>query len=235
MTKTTALTLFSLLAGSAAAFQSLHQQPATTCTTTALKASELDGSFGTTVETANKCPPAGAWIFDQIEQEKGKQWFRTSEIKHGRVAMVATIGYMIQKWGIHLPLYLGPSGSNAFHPESEQAWYLSESAGVTFSDIAHANSPLEAMGMVPLFGWYQVLLVAGWFELVSFNRSGKSEIPGDFGYDPLGFTKRPGGLQSEELKNLRLKELKNGRLAMIAIAGWVSNDLIPGAFPVPHP
>jgi Chlorophyll A-B binding protein len=127
--------------------------------------------------------------------------------------MVATIGYMIQKWGIHFPLYLGPSGSNGFHPESDQAWYLSKEAGITFSDIAHAATPLEALAMVPLFGFYQILFVAGWFELLVARRQ-DSDIPGNFGYDPLGFTKREGGFDSEEITQLRIQEIKNGRLAM---------------------
>jgi len=32
-----------------------------------------------------------------------------------------------------------------------------------------------------------------------------------------------------------MKEIKNGRVAMLAIAGWVANEAIPGAFPVWHP
>lgn len=221
--------VLSLVAASASAFTT---QPVGQ-TSTALKASQWDGTFGTGAETAGKCPPYGAQIFDNIGP-RGIKWFQTAEIKNGRVAMVATIGYMIQKWGIHFPLYLGPSGSNGFNPESDQAWYLSESAGVTFSDVAHAATPLDALGMVPLFGWYQILFVAGWFELLAANRE-ESDIPGNFGYDPLGFTKREGGFDSEEIKSLRMKEIKNGRLAMMTMAGWVSDDLIPGSFPLPHP
>lgn len=209
----TTILILSLLAVSASAFQTMLLKPSmATTTSTPLKASNLDGTFGTGPETGDKCPPLGAYIFDNIN-ERGIKRFKTCEIKHGRVAMVATIGYMIQKRGIHFPLYLGPSGSNPFNPESDQDWFLSESAGVTFTDIAHAPSPIEALGMVPLFGWYQVLFVAGWFELLKAGTQ-QSEIPGDFGFDPLGFTKREGGLESPELKNLRLKEIKNGRLAM---------------------
>lgn len=206
-----------------------------TSTATALNAA-IDEAFGTTVETGFKCPPLGAKILEGGNPESIK-WFQNAEIKHGRVAMIATIGYMVQKMGVHFPLYLGPSGSNCFHPESDVAWYLSTSAGVTFSDVAHAATPLDAVQMVPAAGWLQVFFAAGLFEATAFNRQWNQEgrVPGDYGYDPLGFTKREGGWDSEELKSLRIKEIKNGRLAMMTMAAWVSNDLIPGALPVWHP
>jgi len=197
--------------------------------------SSLDDAFGVSTETGNKCPPLGAAILEDARPEALK-WFQNAEIKHGRIAMIATIGFMVQKMGVHFPLYLGPTGSNAFHPASDEAWMLSTSAGVSFSDIATA-APLDAIKMVPLAGWLQIFFVAGWFECVAFERqwNRENDIPGDYGYDPLGFTKREGGFESEELKSLRLKEIKNGRVAMMAIAGWVSNEAIPGAFPVWHP
>jgi hypothetical protein len=100
--------------------------------------------------------------------------------------MVATIGFLVQKLGVHFPLYLGPTGSNAFHPASDQAWLLSSTTGVTFSDIATA-APLDAIKMVPAAGWAQILFVAGWFESVASNRQWVKEnpVPGDYGYDPL--------------------------------------------------
>ena len=115
----------------------------------------IDEAFGTTVETGFKCPPIGAKILEGGNPESIK-WFQNAEIKHGRVAMVATIGYMVQKMGVHFPLYLGPSGSNCFHPESDGSWYLSTTEGITFSDIAHAASPLEAVQMIPAAGLLQV-------------------------------------------------------------------------------
>jgi hypothetical protein len=166
----------------------------------------IDEAFGVTVETGRKCPPLGAWILEDA-QPSALKWFQNAEIKHGRIAMVATIGFLVQKLGVHFPLYLGPTGSNAFHPASDQAWLLSSTTGVTFSDIATA-APLDAIKMVPAAGWAQILFVAGWFESVASNRQWVKEnpVPGDYGYDPLGFTKREGGLESEELKSLRIKE-----------------------------
>jgi len=201
----------------------------------AVRMSSLDGEFGVGIELGNKCPPLGAKLLEDA-QPSALKWFQNAEIKHGRIAMVATIGFWIQKLGIHFPLYLGPTGSNGFHPESDATWMLSTSEGVSFSDIA-AASPLEAVTMVPAAGWLQIFFVAGWFESLAYLRqfSVDNPIPGDYGYDPLGFTKREGGWDSDELKSLRLKEIKNGRLAMMTIAAWVSNEAIPGALPLWHP
>lgn len=200
-----------------------------------LNMAAIDEAFGITVETGNKCPPLGRWILEDAQPDAIK-WFQNAEIKHGRIAMVATIGFMIQKWGIHMPLYLGPDGSNAFHPESETAWLLSSTTGVTFSDVA-AAAPLDAIKMIPAAGFLQIFFVAGWFECIAYHRQWNQgrEILGDYGYDPLGFTKREGGWDSKELTDLRMKEIKNGRLAMLTIAGWVANEAIPGALPVWHP
>ena len=221
-----------LLAGSASAFA-----PASVVSrsSVATNMASIDEAFGVSIETGNKCPPLGARILEDTQPDALK-WFQNAEIKHGRIAMVATIGFMVQKFGVHFPLYLGPTGSNVFHPASDSAWYLSTSSGVTFSDIA-AASPLEAIKMVPAAGLLQIFFVAGWFECVAYQRQWVEEgrVPGDYGYDPLGFTKREGGFESEELKSLRLKEIKNGRVAMMTIAAWVSNEAIPGALPVWHP
>ena len=222
-----------LLAGSATAFapSGVASRPALAVR----QMSSIDEAFGVSIETGNKCPPLGAKILEDTQPDALK-WFQNAEIKHGRIAMVATIGFMVQKWGVHFPLYLGPTGSNVFHPASDQAWYLSTSSGVTFSDVA-AAAPLDAIGMVPAAGWLQIFFAAGWFECVAFERQWNQEgrVPGDYGYDPLGFTKREGGFDSDELKSLRMKEIKNGRVAMMTMAAWVSNELIPGALPVWHP
>ena len=224
--------ILTLLAGSAAAFAPANVAPRTA---TAVEMSSIDSAFGVSIETGNKCPPLGAKILEDA-QPSALKWFQNAEIKHGRIAMVATIGFMVQKSGVHFPLYLGPTGSNVFHPASDTAWFLSSTSGVTFSDLA-AAAPLDAIQMVPVAGWVQIFFAAGLFESVAYYRQWvqESAIPGDYGYDPLGFTKREGGWDSKELTSLRLKEIKNGRVAMMTIAAWVSNEMIPGALPVWHP
>lgn len=58
------------------------------------------------------------------------------------------------------------------------------------------------------------------FEAVSFyairqTMEGKRE-PGDFGFDPLGL-----GKNKAAFDRFRLSEIKNGRLAMIAVGGFI--------------
>jgi len=225
----TTLALSMLLASPASAFTA--PTPTQTSFSLSAEASKYDSMIGVSYETNNKCPPLGAQLLDQFGPD-ATTWFQVAEIKHCRVAMLATVGFINQKLGVHFPLYGGPTGSNGFNPVSDAAWFLSPSEGITFSDLA-TLPPLDAITKVPGFGWVQLIAFAGWFELIVASQEGKfSDVPGDFGYDPLGFTKREGGLESEELKSLRLKEIKNGRLAMIAIAGWVADEVIPGAFPL---
>lgn len=222
--------VLTLLVSAASAFAPVSISRAST----AIQASELDGEFGTGIEFGFKCPPLGAAILEDATPE-AVNWFQNSEIKHGRVAMVAVIGFMNQKFGVHFPLYGGPSGSNVFSPDSSEGWMLSASNGISFGDLAKL-APLDAVAAVPVAGWLQILFAAGAFEATAYHRQYNlgGRVPGDYGYDPLGFTKGE-SMDSDKMKSMRMKEIKNGRVAMITIAGWVAGEAIPGAFPVWHP
>lgn len=59
--------------------------------------------------------------------------------------------------------------------------------------------------------------------------NGSGRKPADFGFDPLGFLKNKTPEQVEEMK---LKEIKNGRLAMLAFSGVVTQAVLTqGPFP----
>merc|ERR1719454_736052 len=79
----------------------------------------------------------------------------------------------------------------------------------------------------------QLLLWIGLIEIFSFigidqMLRGSGREPGDFGFDPVGFIAE-GGKKKEEMQ---MKELANGRLAMFAFGGAVTQAVLTGnSFP----
>jgi hypothetical protein len=74
----------------------------------------------------------------------------------------------------------------------------------------------------------QLLFWIGLFETVSLvgvdqMLRGSGREPGDFGFDPLGF-----GSDPEKLKDLKEKEIANGRLAMFGFGGIVTQAVLTG-------
>eukprot|EP00001_Collodictyon_triciliatum_P142561 24927_2 len=51
-------------------------------------------------------------------------------------------------------------------------------------------------------------------------------LPGDVGFDPLGFS------EVFDVKVLREAELKHGRIAMLAVLGWIVQETAPASI---HP
>ena len=79
----------------------------------------------------------------------------------------------------------------------------------------------------------QILLWVGFIEMCvgvpAMNEmlSGESSrMPGDFSFDPLGLGK------GDKLARKRLVEVKNGRLAMLAVSGIVHHQFITGKGPL---
>merc|ERR1719320_1962799 len=120
---------------------------------------------------------------------------RVTELKHGRVSMLATLGYMV--------------------PEGYKFdGFLSPSEGIQFSDVPHG---LAAISKVPAAGWAQILAFAGFIELVYFKADPK-RAPGDYANaGVLGFPDGSTIADPEEKKRRLNAEIANGRLAMTAI------------------
>merc|ERR1719502_1687266 len=78
----------------------------------------------------------------------------------------------------------------------------------------------------------QILLWVGLLEVFSFIAidqmlRGSGREPGDFGFDPLGMISDP-----EKKEMMQMKELANGRLAMFAFGGAVTQAVLTGnSFP----
>jgi len=109
--------------------------------------------------------------------------------------------------------------------------------GFAFTDFYHLPgfdySTLEAHDACVASGaMSQLLLWIGLLELfsaISIDQMlrGSGREPGDYGFDPLGFATDPA-----KKEQLQMKELANGRLAMFAIGGFLTQSVLTGhSFP----
>jgi len=167
-----------------------------------------DEYVGASVETGGK-------VFDPLDVLKlhsvapnvlpHPKWWVESEIKHCRIAMLASVGAFTGQYGLVIP------------------GYTADPDPVTNLDKYITEWPL---------GFAQIIFAIGLIEGANFPGEfwfGKgSRVAGDNGYDPLGFFK---GKTPAQKDTLRLQELKNGRLAMIAMAAYTSEHWIPGSVP----
>ena len=76
--------------------------------------------------------------------------------------------------------------------------------------------------MIQIFGWISFLEACSWAALANMNNYDR--VPGSFGFDPLNLYPK----DAEGQKKMQLSELKNGRLAMMAVGGMVHGALVTG-------
>ena len=126
---------------------------------------------------------------------------RSVELKHGRIAMMAAMGYITPEVIGKLPGYLSPS------------------AGLKFADIPNG---LGAVGKVPLLGWLQILAYFAFVEIAGGFEDYKTGTPGDYGWKVLT-SKDP----KERVKKLNA-EIANSRLAMTAIFAMIAQNGVVG-------
>merc|ERR1719506_2536537 len=93
---------------------------------------------------------------------------------------------------------------------------LSPSQDLHFDDIP------GGLGAVPGAGWLQIVALVGIHEL-TVAKQDYTKVPGEINTF-LGF--KPD--DPEVFKNKQLKELKNGRLAMIAVLGELTAQQVSG-------
>jgi len=156
------------------------------------------------VEPLGFFDPAG---FSKEASEGRIKFYREVELKHGRIAMLAALGFPI---------------AEQFHP-------LFGGEVDVPSYIAFQETPLQAfwpavVGVISLIEIFSVFSFNSPFggEMFSIRTDFES---GDLGFDPLRLKPE----SAEEFKEMQTKELNNGRLAMIAVAGMVCQELATGA------
>jgi len=155
--------------------------------------------------------------------ETGK-FIRAAELKHGRAAMLGTVGYWFHKTGW------------TFDKISVHE-YLSVTKDIKFADLAAMN-PLAAMKSLPVESWGQMFAFCGLIEIYELTHTdGKlaydetvapglqaGGLTGDLGWNPLQITVDD---------RRRTVELQNGRAAMFAISAWIAAETVPGSMPLP--
>mmetsp|Transcript_15866 Transcript_15866/g.36194 ORF Transcript_15866/g.36194 Transcript_15866/m.36194 type:complete len:190 (+) Transcript_15866:688-1257(+) len=168
-----------------------------------------------------------------MDTEDSIRFLREAEIKHGRVAMAAFVGYCVQS-NFHWPWAMKLDGTP--FPSTDL-------------------SPPEQWAALPIESKHQILTLIGFLEIYSelassvtdesvyqphYMRGGKPGAFPKFGaavphpvplnlYDPLGFSKN----RSEEAKARGLvAEINNGRLAMLGIFGFLLEQTLPGSIPL---
>ncbi|CAE8612232.1 unnamed protein product [Polarella glacialis] len=131
---------------------------------------------------------------------------RSVEIKHGRVCMLATMGYITPEVAGHWP------------------GYLSFSEKVKFADIPNG---LAAISKVPGLGWFQIIAYAAFCEInAGYDADiNKRNEPGNMGWRPPLLS----GRDPEARKRSLASEIANGRLAMMAIMGMLFQDGLTGS------
>jgi len=171
-------------------------------------------------------------------EEASIAWLRHAEIKHGRVAMAAFIGFIA-----------AANYENIGAPMAA-SMYPALPSGLTAPEV---------WDNIPFLAKLQIIGAIGVFEHISEDKNflaadGKVHYMrgGTPGYmptfkanvhplplnlwDPFGFTKN---LTKEQKAKKLNAEVNNGRLAMIGIFGFVSASCVPGSVPaldgiIPH-
>ena len=129
------------------------------------------------------------------------KWARETELANGRSAMLATVG-----------------------------WFFPYTLGTFDSQDVTSTDPMAAILEADPQWWAQFVVLCGTFEAYKYKKAlegksytGKGEPVVDYlkGYPA----------EEDERRKMEMKELKNGRLAMIGIASFLSAHFIPGSVP----
>ena len=167
------------------------------------------------VDYAKSLPGAGPFgFFDpldlmgQADMTEGRvRYFREAELKHGRVAMLGAVGFLV---------------AEKFHP-------LFGGAIEVPSYVAFQATPLQTfwpsvVGIIGMFEFFSIATIEGDMGVKADLPTGEPRQGGYFAFDPLGLAPK----DAKEFGEMQAKELNNGRLAMIAMAGMVVQELVTG-------
>jgi hypothetical protein len=138
--------------------------------------------------------------------------YREAELTHGRVAMLAVIGFFAGE-AVEGSSFLfdaqikGPAITHFLQVPTE--FWAALTLGIAALEWTRAEKLFVNPSDVPVDQPGQMLV---------------DTIPGDMGFDPLNLSSD----DSEEFFEMQTKELQNGRLAMLAAAGFLAQEAVNG-------
>ncbi|KAL3793217.1 hypothetical protein HJC23_000759 [Cyclotella cryptica] len=149
--------------------------------------------------------------FCDRESYETMKTFRESEVTHGRVAMLAVVGFLVTEQPLEFhPLF--NIGSKDIGPAIRHLDEVRAVAPVFFEILAVAIGASELRRA--LIGW----------EVGTGKNLQDNYYPGDIGFDPFGLKPQ----SAQEFDTMATKELNNGRLAMLAAIGFIAQELVNG-------
>jgi hypothetical protein len=130
-------------------------------------------------------------------------FYRECELKHGRYGMLASLGI--------------------FAGEKFQTLFGSQDTTTPAVQLFLKGAPVVPVNTF----WGAVIVGVGFAELIAQNavtQGPADRVPGDVGWDPLGIKPKT----TDGLREMQNKELNNGRLAMLAAAGMIAQEMVTG-------
>merc|ERR1712194_724502 len=138
--------------------------------------------------------------------------YREAELTHGRVAMLAAVGFLVGE-----------------QVEGSSFLFDASISGPAITHLSQVPPVFWVLLTVTIGAAEQYRATVGWVEPenVPVDQPGllrADYVPGDLGFDPLG-------LKPEDAADFRImqtKELQHGRLSMLAVAGFMAQELTDG-------
>mmetsp|Transcript_7659 Transcript_7659/g.9762 ORF Transcript_7659/g.9762 Transcript_7659/m.9762 type:complete len:210 (-) Transcript_7659:48-677(-) len=197
------------LVASASAFTPMPVNKATS----ALSAS-VDGMVGV-LDPVGFFDPLG---FAEKATPATLQRYREAELAHGRVSMLAVIGFLVGE-----------------KVEGSSFLFDASISGPAITHITQVPDGFWAV-IIAFVGAYEASRAeAGWVDPADcpVDQPGllrDDYLPGDLKFDPLGLMPD----DAEEFALIQTKELQNGRLAMLAAAGFLAQEAVDGKGIIEH-
>eukprot|EP00798_Chlamydomonas_sp_ICE-L_P019055 gene19055-25657_t len=158
----------------------------------------------------NVFDPVGL-VDDTVPVVEIRRW-RESELVHSRVAMLAAVGFLVGEQVEDIPVFINFEGDitgpaiNQFQQIRQGFW----------------EPLLIAIGLAESYR-----VAVGWSPPIGSDSEGVNTLKDDYEmgnlyFDPLGLAPT----DPAALMEMQTKELNNGRLAMIAVAGFTAQELV---------